>query len=149
MKVILTDDVVRIGRNGDLVNVKDGFFRNYLRPNNLAVKATKENLKEWEAHREEREARDAENKAKAEELKAKLEEEEVVLALKAGEDGKLFGSVTNKDIAEKLEEKGYDIDRKKIEVNQTIKEVGEYGILVRLYPEVSATLKVKVEAEEE
>ena len=143
MKVILTDNIVRVGVKGDLVDVKPGYFRNFLDPQGKAVKATKENMAELEKMREEL------KKEEAEALKEKIEALTITKKVRVGEDGKLFGSVTNKDIAESLAEEGIEIDRKRIEEVEQINGVGEFALNVRLYEGVNAELKVNVVAEAE
>ncbi|WP_297281697.1 50S ribosomal protein L9 [uncultured Anaerococcus sp.] len=148
MKVILTDNIVRVGVKGDLVDVKPGYFRNYLNPQGLAVEATKKNMAELEEMQAQLKAEEAENRKEAEELKEKIEALTITQKVNVGEDGKLFGSVTNKDLAEALEKEGIEIDRKRIENVESIDGVGEFNLNVRLYPEVNADLKVEVVAEE-
>ena len=147
MKVILKDNIVRVGVKGDLVDVKPGYFRNYLNPQGLAVEATKKNMAELEEMQAQLKAEEAENRKEAEELKEKIEAITITQRVNVGEDGKLFGSVTNKDIAEALEEKGVEVDRKRIEDVEKIDGAGEFELNVRLYPEVNANLKVEVVAE--
>lgn len=149
MKVILTDNIVRVGVKGDLVDVKPGYFRNFLDPQGKAVKATKENMAELEKMREELKKEEAENRKEAEALKEKIEALTITKKVRVGEDGKLFGSVTNKDIAESLAEEGIEIDRKRIEEVEQINGVGEFALNVRLYEGVNAELKVNVVAEAE
>lgn len=149
MKVILTDNIVRVGVKGDLVDVKPGYFRNYLDPQGLAVKATKENMAELEKMREQLKKEEAENRKEAEALKEKVEALTIEQKVRVGEDGKLFGSVTNKDIAEALAENGIEIDRKRIEDVEKIDGVGEFVINARIYEGVNAELKVNVVAEVE
>lgn len=149
MKVILKDNIVRVGVKGDLVDVKPGYFRNYLDPQGLAVKATKENMEELEKMREELKKEEAENRKAAEALKEKIEALSVEQKVRVGEDGKLFGSVTNKDIAEALAGQGIELDRKRIEEVEKIDGVGEFVINARLYEGVNADLKVIVVAEVE
>ena len=149
MKVILTDNIVRVGVKGDPVDVKPGYFRNYLDPQGLAVKATKENMEELEKMREELKKEEAENRKAAEALKEKIEALSVEQKVRVGEDGKLFGSVTNKDIAEALAGQGIELDRKRIEEVEKIDGVGEFVINARLYEGVNADLKVIVVAEVE
>lgn len=149
MKVILTDNIVRVGVKGDLVDVKPGYFRNYLDPQGLAVRATKENMEELEKMREELKKEEAENRKAAEALKEKIEALSVEQKVRVGEDGKLFGSVTNKDIAEALAGQGIELDRKRIEEVEKIDGVGEFVINARLYEGVNADLKVIVVAEVE
>ena len=148
MKVILTDNIVRVGVKGDLVDVKPGYFRNYLDPQGKAVKATKENMAELEKMREELKAEEAENRKEAEALKEKIEALTITKQVRVGEDDKLFGSVTNKDIAESLAEEGIEIDRKRIEGVEKIEGLGEFTLNARLYEGVNADLKVNVVAEE-
>ena len=148
MKVILTDNIVRVGVKGDLVDVKPGYFRNFLDPQGKAVKATKENMAELEKMREELKAEEAENRKEAEALKEKIEALTITKQVRVGEDDKLFGSVTNKDIAESLAEEGIEIDRKRIEGVEKIEGLGEFVLNARLYEGVNADLKVNVVAEE-
>ncbi|MBS6106708.1 MULTISPECIES: 50S ribosomal protein L9 [Anaerococcus] len=147
MKVILKDNIVRVGVKGDLVDVKPGYFRNYLNPQGLAVEATKKNMAELEEMQAQLKAEEAENRKEAEELKEKIEAITITQRVNVGEDGKLFGSVTNKDIAEALAEQGIEIDRKRIENVEKIDGAGEFELNVRLYPEINANLKVEVVAE--
>ncbi|EEI83286.1 MULTISPECIES: 50S ribosomal protein L9 [Anaerococcus] len=149
MKVILTDNIVRVGVKGDLVDVKSGYFRNFLDPQGKAVKATKENMAELEKMREELKKEEAENRKEAEALKEKIEALTLTKKVRAGEDGKLFGSVTNKDIAESLAKEGIEIDRKRIEQVEKINGLGEFVLNARLYEGVNADLKVNVVAEVE
>ena len=148
MKVILTDNIVRVGVKGDLVDVKPGYFRNFLDPQGKAVKATKENMAELEKMREELKKEEAENRKEAEALKEKIEALTITKQVRVGEDDKLFGSVTNKDIAESLAEEGIEIDRKRIEGVEKIEGLGEFTLNARLYEGVNADLKVNVVAEE-
>ncbi|WP_306489869.1 50S ribosomal protein L9 [Anaerococcus octavius] len=147
MKVILKDNIVRVGVKGDLVDVKPGYFRNYLNPQGLAVEATKKNMAELEEMQAQLKAEEAENRKEAEELKEKIEAITITQRVNVGEDGKLFGSVTNKDIAEALAEQGIEIDRKRIENVEKIDGAGVFELNVRLYPEINANLKVEVVAE--
>ena len=149
MKVILTDNIVRVGVKGDLVDVKSGYFRNFLDPQGKAVKATKENMAELEKMREELKKEEAENRKEAEALKEKIEALTLTKKVRAGEDGKLFGSVTNKDIAESLAKEGIEINRKRIEQVEKINGLGEFVLNARLYEGVNADLKVNVVAEVE
>ena len=148
MKVILTDNIVRVGVKGDLVDVKPGYFRNYLNPQGLAVEANKKNMAELEEMQAKLKEEEAQNRKEAEELKEKIEALTLTQTVNVGEDGKLFGSITNKDLAEALAEKGIEIDRKRIEDVEKIEGTGEFTLNVRLYPEINADLKVEVVAEE-
>lgn len=149
MKIILTENVEHLGKEGDLVEVKDGYFRNYLLPKDLAMKATKENLENWKEEQKRRAEIKAENEALAKELKEEIEGITLTIKSKAGDEGKLFGSVTNLDIAKKLNEQAnLNIDRKKILMEDNIKELGEHVVKVRVYPEMTADLKIEVVEEE-
>lgn len=148
MKVILRDEVDNLGQNGDVVDVADGYGRNYLLPKGLAVKATPKNLKQLQKEIQAREEQKKEEQEVARKLALKLGEVTVVVRAKAGEKGRLFGSVTNSEIASRLEEDhGITIDRRKIDLKDPIKEVGFYTINVKLHQDVIAELKVQVEAE--
>ncbi len=151
MKVILKEAVGGLGKAGEVVNVADGYARNYLVPKDLAVVATSGALKEWEQKRKVIEKKEAQERGAAEELAARLNDKEVTVGAKAGEEGKLYGSVTSKEIAAAIEEQlKFEIDRKKIEVGLTIKELGTYPVTLKLYPGVDATVKVNVvESKEE
>ena len=147
MKVILKQDVKGLGSAGELVNAKTGYARNFLIPNNLAVEATKENKQKWEEEQARMKAEFEQNKAEAEELKAKLEKSEILVLKKAGADGRLFGSVTSGDISASLEKEGFNIDKKKIELGDNLKEAGEYTVNIRVFPEMLAQVKVIVKGE--
>ena len=145
----IRDSIVRVGVKGDLVDVKPGYYRNYLNPQGLAVEANKKNMAELEEMQAKLKEEEAQNRKEAEELKEKIEALTITQKVNVGEDGKLFGSVTNKDLAEALAEQGIEIDRKRIEGVETIEGTGEFNLNVRLYPEVNADLKVEVVAEVE
>lgn len=147
MKVILKQDVKGLGSAGEIVNAKTGYARNFLIPNNLAVEATKENKQKWEEEQARMKAEFEQNKAEAEELKAKLEKSEILVLKKAGADGRLFGSVTSGDISDSLEKEGFNIDKKKIELGDNLKEAGEYTVNIRVFPEMLAQVKVIVKGE--
>ncbi|MFA7532994.1 MAG: 50S ribosomal protein L9 [Tissierellaceae bacterium] len=145
MKVILLKDVKGLGKAGDLVNAKDGYARNFLLPKGNAVEATPANLKKWEedkakeASKKEKEHEDALN------LKKKIEKITVVIEGKAGEGGRLFGSITSKDIADALKSQhNIDIDRRKIELKDNIKVLGANQVDVRVYAELVAKLNIMV-----
>ena len=131
MKLILKENIETLGQIGDIVKVAPGYARNYLLPKGLAIEATAKNAKALESSRN---------------LAEKLSAVNVTLSHKAGEEGKLFGSVTTMEIAEFLKAQGFDIDRKKIVLPEAIKQVGEYTLTVKIHPEVSASIKVTVTA---
>lgn len=148
MKVILKTNVDNLGEAGDMVEVKDGYARNFLLPRDLADEATPENIAHWEENQEELKAQLKAEREEAESLKEKLEEKEVVVKAKAGEEGRIFGSVTSQDIADAIKDQvGVEIDKKKIDLKSNIKEIGEQVIGVRVYPELVAELNLKVETE--
>ena len=146
MKIILTEDVKKIGKKGEVVNVKQGYFRNYILPNNLGVEANKENLAKLDEHLKQLKKEEDENIKAAMENKEKIEKIEVIIKVNAGENGKLFGSITNMDIKKALDEKNIEVDKKKID-KADIDSLGDYEVTIKLYQQVSAKLKVKVEAE--
>ncbi|MDA8082794.1 MAG: 50S ribosomal protein L9 [Nitrospiraceae bacterium] len=144
MKVFLREDVKSLGRIGDIVNVSDGYARNYLLPQKLAVEANTKNIKEFEHNKriiQEKAAkvRD-ENKALADKLAALT----LTIRAKAGEEDKLFGSVTNMDIAEALKAEGHDIDKKKIHIDEPIKRLGAFTAEVKLPQDITAAIKINV-----
>ena len=146
MKIILTEDVKKIGKKGEVVNVKQGYFRNYILPNNLGVEASEENLAKLNEHLKELQKEEDKNIKEANENKEKIENTEVTIKVKAGENGKLFGSITNMDIKKALDEKNIEVDKKKIE-KADIDSLGTYEVIIKLYQQISAKLKVNVEAE--
>lgn len=148
MQVILNKDVKGTGKAGDVVKVSDGYARNMLIPKGLATEATAANIKVLEKKKAIEEEKRAEEKQAAKELKEKLEKLAVVLKTKAGDGGKVFGSITSKDIQEALKaQHDIDVDKKKIQLEAPIKQLGETAVTLKLYPEVQASLKVQVEAE--
>lgn len=145
MKVILLKDVKGLGKAGDLVNAKDGYARNFLFPKKLAIEATPANLEKWKERKKLEAEQEKKEHEEALKLREKLESISVELKGKAGEGGKLFGSITSKDIAENLKKQhNIDVDRRKIEMKDNIKSIGETLVEVRVYPEITAKLKVKV-----
>jgi len=148
MKVILKEDVKGTGKKGEMVNVKDGYARNFLFPKGLAVEATTENVNIMKARKEAENAKKEREMAKARELAEKLKGITVVIKAKAGENGKLFGSITSKDISDKLKsDYKIDIDKKKFNMPEPIRALGTCEVEVKLYPEISAKLNIKVEQE--
>lgn len=147
MEVILREDVKSLGRAGDLVRVKPGYGRNYLLPGGLAYEATEGNKKRIAAETRARSTRADAERAEAEARAAKLSAVEVRLTGKAGEEGKLFGSITAADIAEALAVRGFEVDKRRIELDQPIKTLGQHTVGVRLHSDVRAEIRVEVVAE--
>lgn len=145
MKVILLKDVKGLGKEGDLVNVKDGYARNFLFPRNLAIEATPANLAKWEEDRKRENIQKQKEQNQALELKKKIEGLTVNIKAKGGTGGRLFGSITSNDIAEALnKEHKIDVDKRKIEMKENIKNTGITEVDVRVYAEITAKLKVNV-----
>lgn len=144
MELILREDVPKLGRRGDVVEVKDGYGRNYLLPKKLAVLSSAGNRKMVEQIKASAVRREATEQSEAEQLAKMLAAVTVSIARKAGETGTLFGSVTSLDVAEALEKAGYQIDRRKILLEDPIKQLGEYSVPVRLHREVTASFTVQV-----
>ncbi len=148
MRILLRDDVENLGRKGDLVDVADGYARNFLVPRGAAIPASPGAVRQAEAMRRSREARDARERAAAEELAAKLGAGPIRVAARAGEEGRLFGSVTNMDIATAVREQvGVELDRRAIELEEPIKELGSAEVRASVHPDVDVTLAVEVVAE--
>ena len=144
MKVILLSDVESLGKIGDVVNVKDGFARNYLFPKQLAIGETKESLKVLEA-RKKRHAQDiAKERAKCDELAKKINSMSFTISAAAGEEDKLFGSVTAEDIRDALLAEDIQIDKKQLHLKEPIKKLGIYQVEIRLHPEITTIAKVWV-----
>jgi large subunit ribosomal protein L9 len=144
MKVILKHDVKGLGREGDVKDVKDGYARNFLFPNGAAVKADTGALKNWERHRAEREERDRLEKEQAEATAERLRGLKLEVAVKSGEKNRLFGSVTNREIAELIAREGIEIDRHSIHLREPIKTVGDHRVDVRLMPGLEVPVTVTV-----
>lgn len=149
MELILREDVPKLGRRGDVVQVRDGYGRNFLLPKKLAMPANAGNRKVVEQMKVAAVRREASEKGEAEQLAKLLASVTVSIARKAGETGTLFGSVTSLDVAEALEQAGYQIDRRKIEMEDPLKQLGEFQVPVRLHREVTASVAVHVVAEKE
>jgi len=149
MKVILREDVDKLGRMGDLVNVADGYARNYLLPRNLAALATTKNIKELEHQKRVIADRIKKEKTAAEEEAKKIGAVSVSIPAQVGEEGKLFGSVTSKDIAEAIAAQGFAIDKRKIVLEKPIKEIGTFMVPVKVHHDVTAQVKVEVVKAEE
>ena len=145
MKVILTHEVSKLGTAGDGVDVKPGFARNYLLRNNLATEWTKGGQKQVDSITKARETRSIKTLEEAKSVKGNLENAKVTLKARAGENGRLFGAVTTGEIADAIKEAGAgSVDKRKIEITTPMRSLGEYSVLVRLHPEVQATVDVKV-----
>jgi large subunit ribosomal protein L9 len=147
MEVILKEDVATLGSRGDVVKVADGYGRNFLLPRKLAIEASTGNKKVIEQMRAAAVRRSAKEKAHAEELSKQFDGLSVSFHRKSGENDQLFGSVTSADIAEALEKKGFNIDRRKIQLHEPLKTMGEFTIPVKLHKDVTTHLKVVIEKE--
>ena len=149
MRVILLQDVENLGDQGEIVTVKDGYGRNYLIPQKLALLATdgvvrqQQELRRQVAHKLLKQKDDAEALAKI------IQQEEYVIRAKVGEENRIFGTVTSQQIADRLAQRGIEVDRKKIELDEDIKLLGVYSASVRLHPEVIAKVKIRVESEDD
>jgi large subunit ribosomal protein L9 len=147
MKVIFLADVKGQGKKGEVKNVSEGYARNYLFPRKLAEEANEANLQKLRAEQEAEKRRAAEELRAAQELAAKLSDLKVTVRTQAGEGGRLFGAVTSKHIAEALTKLGYNIDKRKIQLDDPIKSLGGHKVQVKLHPEVTTNITVFVEAE--
>lgn len=147
IEVILREDVKSLGKAGEMVRVKPGYARNFLLPQGLAFEATEGNRKRIAAETRARATRDQAERGDAERFAATLGAVAVTLTGKAGEEGKLFGSITTQDIADALAAQGHQVDRRRIELEHPIKTVGHHTVGVRLHPEVHAEVRVSVVAE--
>jgi large subunit ribosomal protein L9 len=144
MEVILRDHVDNLGRRGEIVKVADGYARNYLLPRKLALLATEGNKKQVERERAKFEAKEADERKVVEAVAGRLTNVELVIARRVGETEALYGSVTAADIADGLAAKGFDIDRRKLQLAEPIKKIGEFDVPVKLHRDVTAKVKVKV-----
>jgi len=144
MKVILLEPVKGTGKAGDVANVSDGYARNLLIPKGMAVEATPQNIRKLEKEKAELKKKFMEDKASAEDVAEELAKTTVEIKTKAGEGGKIFGSVTAKDISEALSKYGFDIDKKKIQLDGPIKETGVTEVTIKLFTEVTGKVKVNV-----
>jgi len=147
MEVILREHVDNLGNRGEVVKVANGYARNYLLPRKLALVVTDANKRQIERERAKFEAREAEEQKVAEALLARLANADVTIARKVGETEALYGSVTASDIAEALAARGIELDRRKLQLAEPIKQIGEFDVPVKLHRQVTATIKVKVVAE--
>ncbi len=147
IEVILREDVKTLGRAGEMVRVKPGYARNYLLPQGLAFEATEGNKKRIAAESKARTSRDQADKTEAQKVATTLSDVTLNLSGKAGEEGKLFGSITSQDVADALARAGHTVDKRRIELDHPIKTIGEHAVTIRLHPEVHAQLRVSVAAE--
>ncbi len=146
MKLILLEDVKSVGKKGDLINASEGYAKNFLLPKKLAVEATKSNLNDYELKQKADAKSSKEELEKAQETAAALKDKVVTIKVKTGGNGKLFGSVTNKEVADAIvEQTKLEIDKKKVSIGDPIKMVGERTAVVKLHPKVSAEVTIKIE----
>ena len=147
MKIVLRDDVENLGRKGDVVDVADGYARNYLVPRGLAMKATKGVVAQAEAMRRNRAAKEARDVESASAQAAQLEGARIEISARAGEGGKLFGSVTASDVADAIQaQRGVEVDRRRVGLDEPVKELSEVEVAVKLHTDVAATVTVVVVA---
>ena len=144
MEVILRHAVENLGKPGDVVKVKNGYARNYLLPHNLAYEATPGNLKRIQQERSRLEAAESQRRDAAQEIATKLEQVSLTFSARVGEEGKLFGSVTGADIAQQLEQQGFHIEKRQIDLHEPIKSLGVYRVPVRLHADVKPEIRVWV-----
>lgn len=145
MKIVLLEDVKSLGKKGDIVEASEGYARNFILPKKLGVEATKSNLNTLKLQKANEEKVVLEKLEAAKELAKKIEESEITLSIKAGKDGRTYGSVSTKEIYEALlKQRQLEVDKKKIVVGESIKTFGTHNVSVKLHPKVQANLKVKV-----
>ncbi len=144
MKIILKENIETLGKAGEVVEVKTGYARNYLIPSSKAIAATASNMKAFKEEIKLIEKKALKGKQEAEELAAKLEKVSITASVQVGEDDKVFGAITNQNIADLLKEQNYDIDRKKIILEEPLKALGVYDVPVKLHPEVEVKIKIWV-----
>ena len=147
MEVILREHVDNLGRRGEIVKVADGYARNYLLPRKLALLATEGNKKQVERERAKFDVKEADEQHAAQAIADRMANVEVVVARKVGETEALYGSVTTADITDALAAKGFEVDRRKLQLVEPIKRLGEYDVVLKLHRDVTAHVKVKVVAE--
>ncbi len=146
MQIILLEDVKAHGKKGDIVNVSDGYARNFIIPKKLGLEATPKNLNDLKLQKAAELKKQKEILEAAQKLKAEIEEKSIQLTIKAGEGGRTFGSISTKEIQQAMKEQlGYDIDKKKFTLNNPIRNMGTYTVPIKLHPNVVAELKVKVD----
>jgi len=144
MQIVLLERIAKLGQMGDIVNVKDGYARNFLLPQGKALRANKANLAQFENQRGQLEAQNLERKQEAESVKSKMDGTSVVVIRQSGDTGQLYGSVNTRDIAAALKENGFTVDRNQIILNAPIKSLGIYALSVVLHPEVASSISVNV-----
>jgi large subunit ribosomal protein L9 len=144
MKVILRKNFDQLGKVGDTVSVKDGYARNFLIPRQIAYQATKGNIISLEEEKKQIQKKDAKELDAAQTLAVNIEKVSVTIPVTVGEEDKIFGTVTTQMIADSLKEKGFDIDKRKIEITEPIKSLGIYSVTVKIHPNVTATVKTWV-----
>jgi large subunit ribosomal protein L9 len=144
MEVILLERIATLGQMGDVVRVKDGYARNFLLPQGKALRASEASRKKYEAERHQHEARNLERKSEAEQIATKLSGKSFTVVRQAGETGHLYGSVTNRDLAEAIEAAGFTVARSQVQLNQPIKMIGLHEVSIALHPEVDTRVTVNV-----
>lgn len=144
MKVILRKNFDQLGKVGEVVNVKDGYARNFLIPRQIAYQATAGNIRALEEEKKQIQKKDAKELEEAQKLQVELEKVSVSIPVKVGEEDKIFGTVTSQMIVDSLKEKGFDIDKRKVEITEPIKALGIYSVTVKLHANVIATVKTWV-----
>ncbi len=144
MEIILLERIERLGQMGDVVNVKNGYARNYLLPQKKALRKTKDNMALFEAKRKEYEAHNAKLKSEAEELAAQMQDLSIVIIRQAAETGQLYGSVTMRDICDAIREAGYKVERHQIDLGQPFKNLGIFDVRLSLHPDVAQIVRVNI-----
>jgi large subunit ribosomal protein L9 len=144
MEIILRRAVENLGKPGDVVKVKNGYARNYLLPHNLAYEATPGNLKRIQQERARLEAAESQRRDSAQEVATKLEQVSLTFSARVGDEGKLFGSVTASDIAQQLEQQGFHVEKRQIDLHEPIKSLGVYRVPIRLHADVKPEIRVWV-----
>lgn len=145
MKVILLEDVKALGKKDEIVEINDGYARNFILPKKKGIEATSRNLNDLKLKKTNEDRLAAEKLAQAKEFAKEIETKQITVAIKTGSDGRAFGSVSTKEIAQEAKEQlGYDLDKKKMQLDVPVKSEGTYNVTIKLHPQVSATLKVNV-----
>lgn len=145
MKLILTQPVTKLGKPGDIVQVADGYGRNYLLPRQMAIQASAGNLKQAEKLSAEHERQEQRIRTDAEGLAARLRDAAITVSARAGENEKLYGSITASDVADAIQaQSGIEVDRRRVELEEPIRQLGDHTVTIRLHPEVTAEVQVKV-----